>query len=56
MLCEESLEEDEEDMLTLKADIFVFVCTDGSILVPLDEGLVSAVFFSFEEPPLELIL
>lgn len=35
----------KEDMLTLKADIFVFVCTGGSILVPLDEGLVSAVFF-----------
>jgi hypothetical protein len=45
----------KEDMSTLKADIFVFVCTGGSILVPLDEGLVSAVFFLLE-PPLELIL
>jgi len=33
-----------EDVLTLKVDIFVFVCTGGSILVPLDEGLVFAFF------------
>lgn len=40
---------DREDMLTLKADIFVFVCTGEASSSPLDEGLVFAVFFSSEE-------
>jgi hypothetical protein len=40
---------DKEDMLTLKADIFVFVCTGEASSSPLDEGLVFAVFFSSEE-------
>src|SRR4051812_5288305 len=41
---ERTMLEAMEDVLTLKADIFVFVCTGGSILIPLDEGLVLAFF------------